>query len=740
MVLILAFNQQALNKLGVMLKGLCMGVIAVNGTPLNEMKDNPKSTRPSVSDSDPDRMDLKNVSNSEDVQVWRKIICENFQLTNESIEISPVDGIGRNENVQRVSENGSNVAHESTVKNFYGSNMPGAFTILSDTVVSGEQEGIVTYYINPLLKQSLMGAGTHTVSDHQINEHSQKGQDLAFEKNNDKEMASRSCAKMNDFGALNRDVAGISQSFKIPNNIDIPDKYKGISPEIAAISNKVHKGGIADGEETPMQRKMILPQNPAPTFDNYEETDTATMEFNDEEATVDISQQNNTVNSTYKKYSGYPFHETPTIPSSLPLKAGSSADIYESSTEQTSFGLATAGAEINTSSNTYKRNLPLCKVSPTIQPPKEIASNISPVDFNSSHSSTSQNNEIDDIIDELASSGSEYVPSTSVESSTTEEELDNDFKIVCSMDEQEDCLNIEKVIAPDVSNHKEEIQTYQPLSHVKSSTINSMEASNRYSRKPSARERPTICPICFEDVVTHFTRHLIRKHRNHKEVKILISLKPRSKERLELVSSLRKQGYFLLKTEKNINRPVKTSKKVDAEYFVCSHCLGQYKRELLYKHDKICKSKPRQANNLSKSCLTTSQTFMALIQSKNSNFLKSSRVKSEVFCIMRADAISAAVKNDSIICLYGEVLLSKHKRQQIVNVVSNKMREMGRLLIILKQSHTVECLFDALKPEMFQHLVTAVKTMSGYSESTKSFQSPSLAMHMGTNLKKLCVT
>nr|CAI5846630.1 unnamed protein product [Callosobruchus analis] len=458
----------------------------IHRTPLNEMKDNPKSTRPSVSDSDPDRMDLKNVSNSEDVQVWRKIICENFQLTNESVEISPVDGIGRNENVQRVSENGSNVAHESTVKNFYGSNMPGAFTILSDTVVSGEQEGIVTYYINPLLKQSLMGAGTHTVSDHQINEHSQKGQDLAFEKNNDKEMASRSCAKMNDFGALNRDVAGISQSFKIPNNIDIPDKYKGISPEIAAISNKVHKGGIADGEETPMQRKMILPQSPAPTFDNYEETDTATMEFNDEEATVDISQQNNTVNSIYKKYSGYPFHETPTIPSSLPLKAGSSADIYESSTEQTSFGLATAGAEINTSSNTYKRNLPLCKVSPTIQPPKEIASNISPVDFNSSLSSTSQNNEIDDIIDELASSGSE---------------------------------------------------------------------------KPSARERPTICPICFEDVVTHFTRHLIRKHRNHKEVKILISLKPRSKERLELVSSLRKQGYFLLKTEKILIARLKHRRK-----------------------------------------------------------------------------------------------------------------------------------------------------------------------------------
>ncbi|KAG5865121.1 hypothetical protein JTB14_007299 [Gonioctena quinquepunctata] len=107
---------------------------------------------------------------------------------------------------------------------------------------------------------------------------------------------------------------------------------------------------------------------------------------------------------------------------------------------------------------------------------------------------------------------------------------------------------------------------------------------------------------------------------------------------------------------------------------------------------------------------------------------------------MRPDEISAVAKRDSLICLYGEhLLLSKHKRQQISVVVSNKIREMGRLLIILKKMHPeVSCLFDFFKPEMFQSLVAATKVISGYDETTKHFKAPSLALHIGTNLKLLC--
>ncbi|KAJ8911356.1 hypothetical protein NQ315_011649 [Exocentrus adspersus] len=239
----------------------------------------------------------------------------------------------------------------------------------------------------------------------------------------------------------------------------------------------------------------------------------------------------------------------------------------------------------------------------------------------------------------------------------------------------------------------------------------------------TTKERETICPICFQEVTTHFPRHLLRHHGNSKQVKLLNSLKPRSKERLDMIAALRKQGYFYMKTEKGILKPVR------------SH----YSKKLLYKHVKICKLKPPDTTNPGKNCLSKSQTYMASMTSKNQNFLKSSRIREEVFSIMRPDEISGVAKNDPLICLYGEELLNKHKRKQICTVVSNKIREMARLLIAVKSvDPEVNSLFDALKPEKFQCLILAVKSISGYNTETKSFKAPSLALHMGTNLKIVC--
>ncbi|KAJ8939267.1 hypothetical protein NQ318_015225 [Aromia moschata] len=43
-----------------------------------------------------------------------------------------------------------------------------------------------------------------------------------------------------------------------------------------------------------------------------------------------------------------------------------------------------------------------------------------------------------------------------------------------------------------------------------------------------------------------------------------------------------------------------------------------------------------------------------------------------------------------------------------------------------------------INPEMFQNLISAAKMISGFNVETKSFKSPSLALHMGTNLKMVC--
>ncbi|XP_060524024.1 uncharacterized protein LOC132700599 isoform X2 [Cylas formicarius] len=226
--------------------------------------------------------------------------------------------------------------------------------------------------------------------------------------------------------------------------------------------------------------------------------------------------------------------------------------------------------------------------------------------------------------------------------------------------------------------------------------------NQRYVKKSSARERPTICPICFNDVITHFTRHLLRYHGDHKDVMVIKNLTPRSKERLGMINALRKQGYFHLKVEKNILNPIRSSKLPDTQYFLCSYCLGHYSKKLLHKHIKKCKNKPADIINPGKNCLSKSQTFQASVSLKNHDFLRKLRIKSEVFDIMRADEISATAKSDPLTCLFGETLLAKHKRQQIANIVSNRMREMARMLMVIKTlEEGIRSFFDVLKPEMF---------------------------------------
>lgn len=216
----------------------------------------------------------------------------------------------------------------------------------------------------------------------------------------------------------------------------------------------------------------------------------------------------------------------------------------------------------------------------------------------------------------------------------------------------------------------------------------------------------------------------------------MLNLKPNSKERLEVVSAFRKRGNFVLKTEKDISHPVRSSKNSNTDHFVCMFCLGLYNKKSLYRRVKVCKSKPSDVTNPGKNCLSKSQTFMA---SKNHDFLRTSRLKKEIFEIMRADSVSNIAKSDPLICLYGELLLAKHKRQQIATLVSNKIREMAKMLMAIRSMHdNIRGLFDVLKPEMFATFVAAAKIISGYNENEKSFRAPSLALHMGTNLKILC--
>lgn len=171
-------------------------------------------------------------------------------------------------------------------------------------------------------------------------------------------------------------------------------------------------------------------------------------------------------------------------------------------------------------------------------------------------------------------------------------------------------------------------------------------------------------------------------------------------------------------------------------YLPCVYCLGCYAKSYLWRHKKICKSKP-EIPVVSRYHSSESHTLL-VSTGMLGNYLNKSRLKNEVLNIMRVDEISHAAKTDALICLYGESHLSKHKRVQMNVSISNKMREMARLKLTLKQTMTFENLIQVLKPEIYQQILVAVKIISGFDPITKKFKAASLALHMGTDLQFLC--
>ncbi|KAG5870381.1 hypothetical protein JTB14_016148 [Gonioctena quinquepunctata] len=106
---------------------------------------------------------------------------------------------------------------------------------------------------------------------------------------------------------------------------------------------------------------------------------------------------------------------------------------------------------------------------------------------------------------------------------------------------------------------------------------------------------------------------------------------------------------------------------------------------------------------------------------------------------MHADRASFNGKNDPVICQYAEDYSRKHRRPHIKNAVSNKIRELGRLLIPLQDIYGFNTLLDAMKTIHYEKVVHATQIISGYDVTLKTFQSPSLAMHLRTILLSACL-
>ncbi|KAK4887391.1 hypothetical protein RN001_003662 [Aquatica leii] len=257
-------------------------------------------------------------------------------------------------------------------------------------------------------------------------------------------------------------------------------------------------------------------------------------------------------------------------------------------------------------------------------------------------------------------------------------------------------------------------------------------------RKGKVWDKKDCCPYCNLDV-TNFSTHLFRNHLNEEDVKAITALPKGNNTRKHMIDFLRKQGNFSILNNRLI-RPVQrpTSagkiKTSPGDYLPCKYCKGLYKIKSLKRHAKKCFFNVEKKAGIKYS--SEGQTMIAFTESRQT-FLDRLRLKTEVFDTMHADRISLTGKSDTLICQYAENYLRKHKRH-IKNAVSNKVQELGRLLIPLQDIYGINSMLEALIPENFDKVVAAARIVSGYDDTTKTFQAPTFVLHLRTSLLGVC--
>lgn len=108
----------------------------------------------------------------------------------------------------------------------------------------------------------------------------------------------------------------------------------------------------------------------------------------------------------------------------------------------------------------------------------------------------------------------------------------------------------------------------------------------------------------------------------------------------------------------------------------------------------------------------------------------------EVFPHVRANKISLEAQNDRLICAFGARYLSTHRDMHFISVPSRKMRELSKMLIMVRKIEpNITTMLSSLQPQPFDLLVEAAKLLARYDIEKDMYLSPTFAMNISTSLK-----
>lgn len=261
--------------------------------------------------------------------------------------------------------------------------------------------------------------------------------------------------------------------------------------------------------------------------------------------------------------------------------------------------------------------------------------------------------------------------------------------------------------------------------------------------KDSSCTKKNYCYVC-KKPQSKIARHFKNHEKNQPEIAKALALPKQSQERKILLEKLRNKGNFQHNQEVMENqsgslkvkrRPGSSDLSLSAKLYVhCAYCKGMFVRKELWRHLRRCSAKP-----VSPTEPTGKAKALALADYADSTFSQAIAPGLwKVLGNMKQDEVASVVRNDFLILQMGQSLYYKHGSDSTkYEYIRQKVREMGRLLLILRKKYSIFSFEDGLKPNNFYKVIQAVREVSGYDEENNCYHTPSLALKLGHSLKKI---
>lgn len=258
-------------------------------------------------------------------------------------------------------------------------------------------------------------------------------------------------------------------------------------------------------------------------------------------------------------------------------------------------------------------------------------------------------------------------------------------------------------------------------------------------KEPCKKHFCLYCKMAF----TQLEKHLEKKHSEETDVAHAIHFPKGSKVRQSLLDQIRNKGDYehncqVVKSGEGeivTKKQVKNSSVSVRDFLPCQHCFAFYRKTDLWRHERSCKVRKGDQKS-------SERTEKSGVHSAASRLLPMSEFLTEgckeIIHIMHQDDISKHIRNDPLICKYGNALSAKydHDKSQFA-YIAQKMRELGRFVLAVNElDKSVKYLHEVCIPSRFELAVEGAKKVSGFDPSSSKFKTVSLVSKIGYSLKR----